>query len=137
MVSFGKALKALRTSKGMSINQLAMYSKISSASISRYESEERGAPKPENIKKLATALKVRYEELMEMAGHLEHQHPENKRIEFTEDHRSEIHKIDESKKTNFILNELVKKYNLDLSIPGEKERLEQFIKLYSETRKQQ
>jgi transcriptional regulator with XRE-family HTH domain len=69
--SFGESLKRIRESRGMTINQLAMYSGISSASISRYESGERNPPKPENIKKIAEALKFPYEELMEFAGHLE------------------------------------------------------------------
>jgi transcriptional regulator with XRE-family HTH domain len=38
------------------------------------------------------------------------------------------------KLTNHIINGLVDKYKLDLSVPGEKEKLEQFIKLYSDLR---
>lgn len=75
MKHFGEHLKHIRESRGMTVNQLAMYSGISSASISRYESGERNAPKPENIKKLAEALKIPYEELMEIAGHLEGKSP--------------------------------------------------------------
>lgn len=40
----------------------------------------------------------------------------------------------EQNKTNFIIDGLVKKYNLDLSIEGEREKLEQFIKLYADLR---
>lgn len=41
----------------------------------------------------------------------------------------------EQNKTNFIIDGLVKKYDLDLTIKGEREKLEQFIKLYADLRK--
>lgn len=68
---FGKTLRSLRTSRSMTVNQLAMYSGISSATISRIENGKRGAPKPPNIKKLANALKYPYNQLMKAAGHFE------------------------------------------------------------------
>ncbi|MDB5054609.1 MAG: transcriptional regulator [Bacilli bacterium] len=70
MESFAHHLTKIRESRGFTVNQLAMYSGISSASISRYESGERN-PKPESVKKLSEALKYSYEELMKLAGHLE------------------------------------------------------------------
>lgn len=41
--------------------------------------------------------------------------------------------IDQST-TNYIINKMVDKYKLDLSINGESEKLEQLIKLYSDLR---
>lgn len=55
----------------MSVNQLAMYSGVSAAGISRIENGKRGVPKPLTIKKLARALKVPYEDLMLLAGYIE------------------------------------------------------------------
>lgn len=67
---FGDYLKELRLEKGLGINQLATYSGVSSSQISRIEAGKRGAPKPENIKKLSDALKVPYKDLMQAAGYL-------------------------------------------------------------------
>lgn len=53
------------------MNQLAVYSGISSATISKIENGKRGTPKPATIKKLATVLKVPYENLMAAAGHIQ------------------------------------------------------------------
>jgi repressor LexA len=71
MNEFGKYLKELREKRGLKMNQLAMYSGVSAALISRIESGERGVPKPDTIQKLADTLKVPYEELMRKAGHLD------------------------------------------------------------------
>ncbi|GMG80100.1 transcriptional repressor RghR [Bacillus safensis] len=64
------------------MNQLAMYSEVSAAGISRIENGKRGIPKPPTIKKLAGALKVPYEDMMQAAGYIEeassvHQHEED------------------------------------------------------------
>lgn len=69
-MSFGDDLRKIRESKGMTVNQLAMYSGVSAASISRYETGDRGTPKPPTIEKLARGLKMEYNELMKIAGHL-------------------------------------------------------------------
>ncbi|MGE6630088.1 helix-turn-helix domain-containing protein [Bacillus sp. NPDC077027] len=71
MTSFGEQLRVLRENKKMSVNQLAMYSGVSAAGISRIENGKRGVPKPSTIRKLALALKVPYEDLMLLAGHIE------------------------------------------------------------------
>ncbi|MBO7744163.1 helix-turn-helix transcriptional regulator [Paenibacillus sp. MWE-103] len=68
--SFGDYLKELRLSRNMSINQLAEESGISNSQISRIENGLRGIPKPETIRKIADALKVEYEVLMNEAGYL-------------------------------------------------------------------
>ncbi|MEZ2661504.1 helix-turn-helix domain-containing protein [Aneurinibacillus aneurinilyticus] len=70
MTNFGQFLRNLRNKKDMTVNQLAMYSGVSAAAISRIENGKRGVPKPETIRKIAVALKVPYEELMEAAGYL-------------------------------------------------------------------
>jgi transcriptional regulator with XRE-family HTH domain len=67
---FGSYLKSVRVQKGISVNQLALQSGISNAQISRIENGLRGTPKPKTIRKLADALKVSYEEMMDQAGHI-------------------------------------------------------------------
>jgi transcriptional regulator with XRE-family HTH domain len=71
MESFGAYLRSRRESRGMTVNQLGMYSEISAATISRIENGKRGVPKPATIKKISTALKVPYKEMMEKAGFTE------------------------------------------------------------------
>lgn len=71
MTEFGEYIKKVRDSKGMTLNQVALYSEISAAQLSRIETGKRNAPKPATIKKIAEALKIDYEELMEKAGYLE------------------------------------------------------------------
>ncbi|MBX6966312.1 XRE family transcriptional regulator, partial [Providencia rettgeri] len=44
---------------------------VSAAGISRIENGKRGIPKPPTIKKLAGALKVPYEDMMQAAGYIE------------------------------------------------------------------
>lgn len=69
-LDFGKFLKKKRTAKGYSVNQLALYSGISNAQISRLESGKRNPPKPETLKKLADTLDIDYNELLEAAGYI-------------------------------------------------------------------
>ncbi|MCR8636178.1 helix-turn-helix domain-containing protein [Paenibacillus radicis (ex Xue et al. 2023)] len=71
---FGIYLKKARESKGVSVNQLALESGISNAQISRIENGRRGIPKPETIRKLAEALQIPYEAMMEKAGHMPDDH---------------------------------------------------------------
>lgn len=72
--SFGEILKATRTAQFLSINQLAEASGVSAAHISRLENELRDVPKPDTIKKL-TAVLGNYEELMEAAGYISNDDP--------------------------------------------------------------
>lgn len=74
-MNFGAYLRALREEKKLSVNQLAMYSEVSAAGISRIENGKRGIPKPPTIKKLAGALKIPYEEMMKAAGYIEEASP--------------------------------------------------------------
>lgn len=78
-MTFGEKLKKLRESRGLTVNQLAIYSGVSSASISRYETGERGTPKPPTIEKLAKGLKMDYSDLMKIAGHYPDTNEENDR----------------------------------------------------------
>jgi transcriptional regulator with XRE-family HTH domain len=68
---FGKVLRELRETRGLSVNQLAMYSGVSSALISKIETGKRGVPKPDTLEKLSKGLKVPYDTLMELAGYLD------------------------------------------------------------------
>jgi len=68
--SFGRFLRQLRENKDYSINQLALYSGISAAHISRLERGLRPIPSPDTIRKLAKPLGITYEELMKAAGYL-------------------------------------------------------------------
>lgn len=68
---FGIYLKGKRLGKGFTINQLALYSGVSSAQLSRIENGKRGAPKPENLRNIANALSVPYKEMMKVAGYID------------------------------------------------------------------
>ncbi|MEC0321065.1 helix-turn-helix transcriptional regulator [Bacillus subtilis] len=68
MSPFGQQLRELRRARKLTVNQLAVYSGISSATISKIENGKR---KPATIKKLAAVLKVPYENLMAAAGHIQ------------------------------------------------------------------
>lgn len=70
VTTFGEQLKKLREQRKLSVNQLAMYAGVSAAAISRIENGHRGVPKPTTIKKLADALKIPYEQLMDIAGYM-------------------------------------------------------------------
>ncbi|ADP33881.1 helix-turn-helix domain-containing protein [Bacillus atrophaeus] len=70
MTAFGEQLRALRKARHLTVNQLAIYSGVSSATISRIENGKRGIPKPATIRKLADTLKMPYENLMAAAGHI-------------------------------------------------------------------
>ncbi|MCY8520975.1 helix-turn-helix domain-containing protein [Bacillus atrophaeus] len=70
-MEFGEQLRTLREERKLTVNQLAIYSGVSAAGISRIENGKRGVPKPATIKKLAEALKIPYEDLMKKAGYIE------------------------------------------------------------------
>lgn len=68
---FGQYLKEKREAKNWSMNQLAINANVSHSLISRVEGGDRGAPKPDTLEKLAKALQVPFEEMMEKAGHID------------------------------------------------------------------
>lgn len=90
---FGKYLKSVRESRGASINQLALYSGVSAAQISRIETGTRGVPKADTIQKLSDALKVPYEEMMKAAGHLQLEDQSNIPSWATSDDRRDFKKL--------------------------------------------
>lgn len=63
-------IKTLRDKKNYTLNQLALYSGVSAAHISRIENNKRNVL-PDTLKKLAPILDVSYEELMYVAGYLD------------------------------------------------------------------
>ncbi|GGA35411.1 hypothetical protein GCM10007416_05290 [Kroppenstedtia guangzhouensis] len=93
MTDFGDYLKKARKSKGMTINQLSMYSKVSSSLISRIENGTRGIPKPGTIEKLSKALRIPYDEMMKNAGYIDEdvnssaEQKDNKEIDLSTDLR--------------------------------------------------
>lgn len=118
-MNFGDELKRIRESKGMTVNQLAVYSGISAASISRYETGERGIPKPKTIEKLAKGLKVDYMGLMHIAGHTADE----------EDGRDPIDKLVEYLDVLGLTNEeIIKKLNFKVDeIPLSDDEADEFI----------
>jgi len=70
MSEFGAFIKKIRESKSLTLNQVALYSEISAAQLSRIETGKRGIPKPPTIKKISDALKYDYDELMKVAGYI-------------------------------------------------------------------
>lgn len=67
---FGTLLRKLRKKRGLGVNQLASYIRISGAEISRIERGERKKIDPNLLRKLAPKLGVTYEYLMQQAGYL-------------------------------------------------------------------
>ncbi|MGG2971384.1 helix-turn-helix transcriptional regulator [Geobacillus stearothermophilus] len=88
---FGSYIRQLREKKGYTVNQLSLYSGVSSAQISRIENGLRGVPKPETIKKLSEALGHSYEDLMQAAGYLD-DNAQPKLPELTEKDERDIQK---------------------------------------------
>lgn len=66
--SFGEYVKALRKKRGYTLKQLSALSGLSDAQISRIENSSRGIPKLDNLKKLAKALDVPPDSLLEKSG---------------------------------------------------------------------
>lgn len=77
MLDISQYIKEKREEKGLSINQLALYSDVSAAHISRIERKLR-KPSPEVLEKIADTLGVPYEKLMTVAGYLEGDNNEGK-----------------------------------------------------------
>jgi transcriptional regulator with XRE-family HTH domain len=112
IMMFKERLKKLRLGKGMTQEQLADKLGLPHSTIRRYESMDRGYPKEERLQQLADFFKCTVDYLL---GREENEYEQNK--------------------TNFIIDGLVKKYDIDLSIEGERDKLEQLIKLYADLRK--
>lgn len=70
-IEFGKYLSNLRKNRSLTVNQLAVYSGVSAALISRVENGKRGIPKPETLSKLAEVLNVPTAQLLSAAGYFD------------------------------------------------------------------
>ena len=70
ILDIGDFIKQSRIKNKLTINQLALYSDVSAAHISRIERGLRGAS-PDILKKLSKPLKVSYEELLKISGYLD------------------------------------------------------------------
>ncbi|MEN1968974.1 helix-turn-helix transcriptional regulator [Lentibacillus sp. N15] len=75
-MKFSEYITEKRKERKLSIRQLALYSEVSPGYISQIESENRGTPTPDVLKKLAKGLKIPYQELMEVAGYIDSEKPE-------------------------------------------------------------
>lgn len=124
MSELGDYLKKLRGN--VSLREASKRSGISHSYINSLESgthPRTGAPinpTPDILRGLAKAYNHSYDDLMKLAGYSD---------------ETQFKIAEEKNKTNFIIDGLVKKYDLDLTIEGEREKLEQFIKLYADLRK--
>jgi transcriptional regulator with XRE-family HTH domain len=96
MSDFGLHLKKLRTIHKLSIRQLARLSDISAAYLSQIETNSRGTPSPEVIKKLHKPLRVSYDSLMRKAGYLDESNSENL-YPLTEAEKAIIEKLNDNK----------------------------------------
>ena len=70
MNKFGRYLTRKLKEKGLSQSQLAYYSGISDAHVSRLSKEERGLPKIDTLIKIASALKMSLQEMLKELGYL-------------------------------------------------------------------
>ncbi len=70
MNKFGRYLTRKLKEKGLSQSQLAYYSSISDAHVSRLSKEERGLPKIDTLIKIASALKMSLQEMLKELGYL-------------------------------------------------------------------
>jgi transcriptional regulator with XRE-family HTH domain len=69
-VAFGKDLKQLRLSRGLTLNMLVDLSGVSQPYLSNIENGKKGFPSPDTLRKLSRALEVPFIEMMIHAGHI-------------------------------------------------------------------
>lgn len=67
---FGSYLRAARTRRGLTVRQLSIYSRVSSTYISQLERGRKRRPSPAVLRKMASGLRVPYEEILAAAGYL-------------------------------------------------------------------
>ena len=67
---FGRYLRAARTHRGLTVRQLSVYSRVSSTYVSQLERGRKRQPSPAVLRKLASGLRLPFEELMAAAGYL-------------------------------------------------------------------
>ncbi len=108
-MSLGSRLKEYRRIKKVTQEQLSNDLKINRSTYAKYETNE-NEPDLDTIQKLADYFSVSINDLVGKK-------PESNVYELSK------------QKTEFIIREIVKKYNLDLTEEGIKEKLEAIIKL--------
>lgn len=112
-MSFGQRLKEARGNKKLTQAEVAKILGIDDTTISKYENDK-SEPDNETLKRLSALYEVSVGYIM------------------GDKTKDEVY---DKNKTNFIIDGLVKKYDIDLSIEGERDKLEQLIKLYADLRK--
>lgn len=75
-VEFGAYLKEIRQSRKMSLRQVEIKSGISNSYVYYLEKGKRNIPSPEILSKLAIAYNISYKELMDKAGYIKNEKPE-------------------------------------------------------------
>lgn len=90
-MNIGEYIKYLRQTKKLSLNQLALYSNVSNAHISRIENGKR-KPSPDILKKLSIHLDVSYEELLKKAGYLDDSRISHERLRGLREERQLLQK---------------------------------------------
>lgn len=113
-LSFGERVKELRNARGITQEKLAADLDIPESTIRRLETSE-GLPRKERIEMIASYFNVSIDYLM------------------GRDVKEVVYKTSKSKNET-ILKEIVEKYNVDLTMPGTKEKLEQIIQLVLDDR---
>lgn len=69
---FYSALRDIRKRKGFTIREVSERSGVSAAYISQIENNQRSTPSPDILYKLSEGLQSSYNELMRLAGYLDH-----------------------------------------------------------------
>ncbi|WP_020615792.1 helix-turn-helix domain-containing protein [Paenibacillus daejeonensis] len=120
-MNFPQRLRELRESRGLSQEDLAEILGIPRSSITHYEQEDQDRlPRRKRLEQIADYFKVKIDYLLGRDNE-----KEDSAIVDEESFRYEA----QENKTESILREIVKKYDLDLTNPGEKEKLERIIEI--------
>lgn len=127
MPMFNERLKELRIERGLTQEQLARNTNIPAATIRRLEVSQ-SIPRKERLILLSNYFDVSIDYLLGETDQRSHSKKLGKYgsliIGETEKHAEEA--------TEYVLRELVKKYNIDLTNPHSRETLEKMIKLVQE-----
>ncbi|MEI2395637.1 helix-turn-helix domain-containing protein [Paenibacillus phytohabitans] len=131
MPSINELLASIRKERKLSLRAAAEKSGLSHSYI---DSLEKGIhpktkapikPSPDSLRLLASAYDYSYKELMDVVGYLDEESNAN-----SKEHSDELTGEELSReRTEYVLRELVKKYNLDLTNPQDAETLEDMIKI--------
>lgn len=131
MPSINELLASIRKERKLSLRAAAEKSGLSHSYI---DSLEKGIhpktktpikPSPDSLRLLASAYDYSYKELMDVVGYLDEETNTNSKEKINGSSGEELSR----ERTEFVLRELVKKYNLDLTNPHDAETLEDMIKI--------